>query len=114
MKTLRREHAQLQAALGELGFWGAVADAGDQAELEEQAEGDEAGRQAELEVPAEGDNAGRQAELEVPAEGGDTGRQSGSAARSQEELVSAESDAKQTNQSAPTSRCVACMLHCLN
>ena len=94
MTTLRREHAQLQAALGEQGFWGAVADAGDQAELEEQAEGDEAGRQAEL---------------EVPAEGGDTGRQSGSAARSQEELVSAESDAKQTNQSAPTSRCVACM-----
>ena len=78
MTRLRWEHAQLRAALGKLGFWGAVADIGGQAELE---------------TPAEGDGAGRQ---------------SGSEAGSQEELVGAEGDAKQTNQSALSSRCGAC------
>ena len=94
VKRLRREHAQLRTALGEQGVWGAVADAGEQAELE---------------APAEEDDAGRQAELEAPAEGDDAGRHSGSAARSQEGLAGAESDAKQTNLSALAPRCAACM-----
>ena len=74
MERLRQEHAQLRAALGKQGFWGAVADTGGQAELE---------------APAGGDNAG-------------------SAATAQEELTGAEGDAKQTNQSALSSRCVTC------
>ena len=83
-------------------------DAGRQAELEAPAaEGTNAGRPAELEAPAaEGTNAGRQAEREAPAaEGSDAGRPAGSAAGAQEELVG---DAKQTSQSAVSSRCGAC------
>ena len=78
MKRLRREHARLRAALGELGFWGAVTDTGDQAEQEDQ----------------------------VGAE--NAGRQTGSAAASLEELAGSEGDAKQTNQSALSSRWAAC------
>lgn len=73
MTMLRWEHAQLRAALGKQGFWGAVA------------------------------------ELDAPAEGDDAGRQSVSAATSQEELIGSEGIAKQTNQSALSSRCIACM-----